>query len=225
MSEKIADDLHAFIAAAPHKYPGHLIELFDRAEKALRRCSADSAPMRSMTPQEEEAVQRSLLASGTPLYDLPQASAESDDAAIAQQIGAYLGLYSIDTKDVAYIRGVLNVPQTAPIGYVSQATLRLLSERGQAGHICPVPAYDTLIPVYAGPVQQSQAENVALQDARDEFEAIRLLLINDLAEPGRSAFWKAVNARDKIAALSRHQRGGASASSPAGSAPSQQLHE
>jgi hypothetical protein len=43
MSEKIADELHAFIAAAPHKYPGHLIELFDRAEKALRRCSADSA--------------------------------------------------------------------------------------------------------------------------------------------------------------------------------------
>jgi hypothetical protein len=52
-------------------------------------------------------------------------------------------------------------PQTAPIGYVSQATLRLLSERGQAGHICPVPAYDTLIPVYAGPVQQSQAESAA----------------------------------------------------------------
>jgi Lar family restriction alleviation protein len=50
-------------------------------------------------------------------------------------------------------------PQTAPIGYVSQATLRLLSERGQAGHICPVPAYDTLIPVYAGPVQRCQAES------------------------------------------------------------------
>jgi hypothetical protein len=48
-------------------------------------------------------------------------------------------------------------PQTAPIGYVSQATLRLLSERGQAGHICPVPAYDTLIPVYASPVQRCQA--------------------------------------------------------------------
>jgi hypothetical protein len=53
-------------------------------------------------------------------------------------------------------RRILNEPQTAPIGYVSQATLRLLSERGQAGHICPVPAYDTLIPVYAGPAQQSQ---------------------------------------------------------------------
>jgi hypothetical protein len=43
MSEMLADELHAFIAAAPHKYPGHLIELFDRAEKALRRCSAESA--------------------------------------------------------------------------------------------------------------------------------------------------------------------------------------
>jgi hypothetical protein len=50
MSEKIADELHAFIAAAPHKYPGHLIELFDRAEKALRCCSADSAPQVSIMP-------------------------------------------------------------------------------------------------------------------------------------------------------------------------------
>jgi NTP pyrophosphatase (non-canonical NTP hydrolase) len=46
----------------------------------------------------------------------PQASADSDDAAIAKQIGSYLGLYSIDTKDVAYIRGVLNEPQTVRLG-------------------------------------------------------------------------------------------------------------
>jgi NTP pyrophosphatase (non-canonical NTP hydrolase) len=63
--------------------------------------------------------------------------------------------------------------QTAPIGYVSQATRRLLSERGQAGHICPVPAYDTLIPVYAGPVQQSQAVSAPLaSNASDPLETL-----------------------------------------------------
>jgi hypothetical protein len=44
----------------------------DRQDALDRRCSADSAPMRSMTATEEDAVRRALLASGTPLYDLPQ---------------------------------------------------------------------------------------------------------------------------------------------------------
>jgi hypothetical protein len=131
MSEMLADELHAFIAAAPHKYPGHLIELFDRAEKALRRCSADSAE-----------YQRCMDMLG----DVPGPTLEDR---LTRYIGCYMAL---QIKAGAQ-------PQTAPIGYVSQATLRLLSERGQAGHICPVPAYDTLIPVYAGPAQQSQADN------------------------------------------------------------------
>jgi hypothetical protein len=56
---------------------------------------------------------------------------------------------------------------------------------------------------------------VALAEARDEFEAIRLLLINDLVEPGRSAFWKAVNTRDKIAAILAAQSQAGIASIPA----------
>lgn len=33
----LADEMHAFIAAAPYDYPGHNIELFERAEAELRR--------------------------------------------------------------------------------------------------------------------------------------------------------------------------------------------
>ena len=34
--ERIADQLHEFVAAAPHNYPGHNVELFEAAETAIR---------------------------------------------------------------------------------------------------------------------------------------------------------------------------------------------
>lgn len=52
---KLADELHAFVAADPHEYPGHLVELFDRAEKALRHCSAESAHVEDLDYWREEA--------------------------------------------------------------------------------------------------------------------------------------------------------------------------
>lgn len=42
--ETLADDLHAFCAAAPHSYPGHNIELFERAEKAIRSLATSNTP-------------------------------------------------------------------------------------------------------------------------------------------------------------------------------------
>jgi hypothetical protein len=91
MSEKIADELHAFIAAAPHKYPGHLIELFDRAEKALRRCSADSAELEARLALADElmlpggthpylgARKRAMIVAALRARAEPQASAGSGE--------------------------------------------------------------------------------------------------------------------------------------------------
>jgi hypothetical protein len=105
-----------------------------------------------------------------------QSSAESAELTVREALAGVVELYEHHTsrsgenmyfpaeeieRRWSLARAALAQPQTAPIGYVSQATLRLLSERGQAGHICPVPAYDTLIPVYAGPVQRCQAESAA----------------------------------------------------------------
>lgn len=41
----------------------------------------------------------------------------------------------------------------------------------------------------------------ALAEAEAAFECIRLILVNRLEEPERSAFWKAVEARDAIRAV------------------------
>lgn len=104
MSEKIADELHAFIAAAPHKYPGHLIELFDRAEKALRRCSAESAQVLHALQQTRACLEwldrngglgldvhghvRTVLADTAPaaLCTEPQAARPVDLEAIAELV-------------------------------------------------------------------------------------------------------------------------------------------
>jgi NTP pyrophosphatase (non-canonical NTP hydrolase) len=220
MSEMLADELHAFIAAAPHKYPGHLIELFDRAEKALRRCSAvseqppfqkrvhgwmmDCFSMEICRDRQErnhrfleEALElvQACECTASEAHQLVDYVYGRDQGDINQEVGGVMVtlaalclandidmhqggetelarilqpaiMNKIRAKQAAKpthsplpVHPARNEPQTAPIGYVSQATLRLLSERGQAGHICPVPAYDTLIPVYAGPVQRCQAES------------------------------------------------------------------
>ncbi|TAL43863.1 MAG: hypothetical protein EPN91_05775 [Salinibacterium sp.] len=46
----------------------------------------------------------------------------------------------------------------------------------------------------------------ALEAAEQRFEAIRLLLINDLQEPQRSAFWAAVNAKAAARAVLQKAR-------------------
>jgi predicted lipoprotein len=58
---------------------GYTIETAKEIAEAVAalQSSAVSEPMRSMTATEEDAVRRALLASGTPLYDLPQ-TAPSD---------------------------------------------------------------------------------------------------------------------------------------------------
>lgn len=41
----LADELHTFCAAAPHDYPGHNIELFERVEKFLRAMAQPAVTM------------------------------------------------------------------------------------------------------------------------------------------------------------------------------------
>lgn len=55
---KLADELHAFIAAVPHEYPGHNVELFERAEKALRAAaSAEPAANAEIVAAQREKRQ------------------------------------------------------------------------------------------------------------------------------------------------------------------------
>jgi hypothetical protein len=44
--------------------------------------------------------------------------------------------------------------------------------------------------------RERAAKDARLAEAEAAFEVIRNILINELVEPGRSAFWAAVNARD-----------------------------
>ena len=79
------------------------------------------------------------------------------------------------------------------------------------GYVC-LTCIDKRLAALAKPASSPAGGDVvraALQKAEAEFEAIRLILVSELREPVRQAFWRAVSARDAIrAALSQSTSAG-----------------
>jgi hypothetical protein len=81
-------------------------------------------------------------------------------------------------------------------------------------------------PLYASPppIPDAPVGRDALADAEASFEFIRLTLIDFLEEPARSAFWKAVEARNAIRALKPQDGGNMVANEDISTNPAPRLH-